>query len=172
MDRPYITIPEEECEAGIDECKNNLYGRVLWPKGTAPLVVATLRKKHALIWPEVKNWGVQSLRISIHQYKTTFLLKCELNSMGCHRNTRGRRYLLFLATLVHRIEMETDEEFKEGEVKDDCEKVIYELDKLEVKKTVNGISYGNCIWQALVWVERNIESWGMVFCGGLQGCFL
>lgn len=40
-----ITIPEDEYQAGIDSCKHNLHGRVIWPKGSPPLKVDALRDK-------------------------------------------------------------------------------------------------------------------------------
>ncbi|CAI8596843.1 unnamed protein product [Vicia faba] len=47
-DKPSVTILEDEYKAGLDECKNNLYGRVIWPK--------------------VKNWGVQSLGKGYYEF--------------------------------------------------------------------------------------------------------
>lgn len=44
-DRPSIIIHEEEYLARLNECKNNLHGRVLWLKGSTPLTVAALRSK-------------------------------------------------------------------------------------------------------------------------------
>ncbi|XP_058761211.1 uncharacterized protein LOC131634557 [Vicia villosa] len=67
-DRPSITIPEEEYEAGIAECKNNLHGRVLWKKGSTPLTVAALKDKLALSWSEVKNWGMLSLGKGYYEF--------------------------------------------------------------------------------------------------------
>ncbi|XP_058761000.1 uncharacterized protein LOC131634361 [Vicia villosa] len=67
-DKPSITIPEDEYKAGLEECKVNLHGRVLWPKGTTPLTVVALRKILTLLWPEVKNWGVQSLGKGFYEF--------------------------------------------------------------------------------------------------------
>ncbi|XP_058742479.1 uncharacterized protein LOC131614970 [Vicia villosa] len=67
-DRPSITIPEDEYKAGLDECKNNLHGRVLWPKGSTPLTVVALRKKLSSLWPNVKNWGVLSLGRGYYEF--------------------------------------------------------------------------------------------------------
>ncbi|XP_058746831.1 uncharacterized protein LOC131619788 [Vicia villosa] len=67
-DRPSITIPEEEYEAGIAECKNNLHGRVLWPKGSTPLTVLALKEKLSLLWPDVQNWGVLSLGKGYYEF--------------------------------------------------------------------------------------------------------
>ncbi|XP_058783904.1 uncharacterized protein LOC131658651 [Vicia villosa] len=67
-DRPSITIPEEEYEAGIAECKNNLHGRVLWPKGSSPLTVAALKEKLSKSWSEVKNWGMLSLGKGYYEF--------------------------------------------------------------------------------------------------------
>ncbi|XP_058768636.1 uncharacterized protein LOC131642405 [Vicia villosa] len=67
-DIPSITIPEEEYEAGITECKNNLHGRVLWPKGSSPLTVAALKEKLSTSWSEVKNWGMLSLGKGYYEF--------------------------------------------------------------------------------------------------------
>ncbi|XP_058746952.1 uncharacterized protein LOC131619931 [Vicia villosa] len=67
-DRPSITIPEDEYKAGLDECKNNLHGRVLWPKGSTPLTVAAMRKKLSSLWPNLKNWGVLSLGKGYYEF--------------------------------------------------------------------------------------------------------
>ena len=40
-----ISIPEEEVEAGINTCKFNLHARVIWPKGSTPLIAIALREK-------------------------------------------------------------------------------------------------------------------------------
>ncbi|XP_058765590.1 uncharacterized protein LOC131639102 [Vicia villosa] len=67
-DKPSITIPEEEYEAGIAECKNNLHGRVLWQKGSTPLTVAALKEKLAISWSEVRNWGMLSLGKGYYEF--------------------------------------------------------------------------------------------------------
>ncbi|MCH81737.1 DUF4283 domain protein [Trifolium medium] len=41
-DRLAIPIPEEEYSAGVEACKFNLHRRIIWPKGTTPLTVATM----------------------------------------------------------------------------------------------------------------------------------
>ncbi|XP_058755862.1 uncharacterized protein LOC131629080 [Vicia villosa] len=60
-DRLSITIPEEEYKAGLLDCKNNLHGRILWPKGSTPLTVMAIREKLSKCWTDIKNWGVLSL---------------------------------------------------------------------------------------------------------------
>jgi hypothetical protein len=56
-----IEIPEEAYEAGLEACKHNLHGRILWPKGSTPLSVVALKAKLALIWKDLSRWGVISL---------------------------------------------------------------------------------------------------------------
>jgi len=45
--------------AGLDAYKHN--GRVIWPKGSTPLIVLALRSKLLVIWKDLKKWGVQSI---------------------------------------------------------------------------------------------------------------
>jgi hypothetical protein len=56
-----IEIPEAAYEAGIEACKHNLHGRILWPKGSTPLSVVALKAKLAFIWKDLSRWGVISL---------------------------------------------------------------------------------------------------------------
>ncbi|AES78645.2 hypothetical protein MTR_7g037570 [Medicago truncatula] len=45
-----IQIPEDEYSAGMDACKFNLHGRVIWPKGSTPLIVVALKAKLTSLW--------------------------------------------------------------------------------------------------------------------------
>jgi hypothetical protein len=56
-----ITIPEDDYEAGIDDCKHCLHGRVIWPKGTTPVSVVALRTVLASLWKSIGRWGITSL---------------------------------------------------------------------------------------------------------------
>jgi hypothetical protein len=60
-DRLAIEIPEAAYEAGLEACKHNLHGRIIWPKGSTPLTVVALKAKLALIWKDLSRWGVISL---------------------------------------------------------------------------------------------------------------
>jgi hypothetical protein len=60
-DRLAIEIPEAAYEAGLEACKHNLHGRILWPKGSTPLSVVALKEKLALIWKVLSKWGIISL---------------------------------------------------------------------------------------------------------------
>lgn len=42
-DRLLITISEEEYKLGIKVYKYNLYDRILWPKGSTPLIIVTIK---------------------------------------------------------------------------------------------------------------------------------
>lgn len=79
-DRSSITIPEEEYKAGLKDCKNNLHGHVLWPKGSSSLIVAAIRVKLTSIWPDVKNWGILSLGKGI--YELTFSNAQDMRRVG------------------------------------------------------------------------------------------
>lgn len=37
-----ITVSEEEYKLGLKVYKYNLHGRILWPKGSTPLVIVTI----------------------------------------------------------------------------------------------------------------------------------
>jgi hypothetical protein len=60
-DRLAIEIPETYYEAGLEACKHNLHGRIIWPKGSTPLSVVALKAKLALVWKNLSTWGVISL---------------------------------------------------------------------------------------------------------------
>ncbi|MCI31740.1 DUF4283 domain protein, partial [Trifolium medium] len=56
-----ISIPEVDYLAGIDACKHNIHGRIIWPKGSTPLTVVALKDKLAPLWKDLARWGVASL---------------------------------------------------------------------------------------------------------------
>jgi hypothetical protein len=60
-DRLAIEIPETLYQVGLEACKHNLHGRILWTKGSTPLSVVALKAKLSLIWKDFSKWGVISL---------------------------------------------------------------------------------------------------------------
>ncbi|MCH85772.1 hypothetical protein A2U01_0006622, partial [Trifolium medium] len=56
-----IPIPEEEYLAGMDACKHNLHGRIVWPKGATPLTVVAVKEKLFPLWKDLSRWGITSL---------------------------------------------------------------------------------------------------------------
>jgi hypothetical protein len=60
-DRLAIEIPDAAYQAGLDACKHNLHGRILWPKGSSPLSVVALKEKLSIIWKGLSKWGIISL---------------------------------------------------------------------------------------------------------------
>jgi hypothetical protein len=56
-----IDIPDEEYEAGLADCKHNLHGRIILPKGSSPINVDELRAKLAGIWKSIGRWGITSI---------------------------------------------------------------------------------------------------------------
>jgi hypothetical protein len=60
-DRLAISIPEGDYNAGLDACKHNLHGRIIWPKGATRLTVADLKSKLSALWKDFSKWGVTSL---------------------------------------------------------------------------------------------------------------
>ncbi|KAK2428073.1 hypothetical protein P8452_42228 [Trifolium repens] len=67
-DRLAIEIPDEAYNAGLDACKNNLHGRIIWPKGTTPLTVVALKQKLSMIWKDLSKWGVISLGKGFYEF--------------------------------------------------------------------------------------------------------
>lgn len=50
-----ITTLEEEYKVHLHYCKNNLHGRIIWPKGSTSL---TVFPKISSLWSNLKNWGM------------------------------------------------------------------------------------------------------------------
>jgi hypothetical protein len=67
-DRLSIGIPEEDYMAGIEACKYNLHGRIIWPKGATPLTVAALKSKLTPLWKDLSKWGVSSLGKGYYEF--------------------------------------------------------------------------------------------------------
>ncbi|KAI5439779.1 hypothetical protein KIW84_025235 [Lathyrus oleraceus] len=61
-DRITISIPEEEYQIGLEACKHNLHGLVIWQKGSTPLIVATLKTKLSTFWKSIGNLLFVKLR--------------------------------------------------------------------------------------------------------------
>ncbi|XP_058783669.1 uncharacterized protein LOC131658389 [Vicia villosa] len=62
-DRLAIVIPKDEYQKGVEACKHNLHGRVIWTKGSKPLTVQNLKEKEKLLglWKSLGKWGLTSL---------------------------------------------------------------------------------------------------------------
>jgi hypothetical protein len=48
-----ISISKEEYLVGVETCKHNLHGRVIWSKGSTPLTIASLCSKLSVIWKDL-----------------------------------------------------------------------------------------------------------------------
>ncbi|GAU35044.1 hypothetical protein TSUD_30100 [Trifolium subterraneum] len=68
-----ISIPEEEYLVGIDTCKHNLQGRVVWPRGSTPLTVVELKNKLSPMWKDLARWGITSLGKGFYQFSFSTL---------------------------------------------------------------------------------------------------
>ncbi|KAI5416885.1 uncharacterized protein LOC127136277 [Lathyrus oleraceus] len=55
-DRLSIVISEEEYLLGVEACKHNLHGRIIWPKGTSPLKVQNFKAKLLGLWKSIGKW--------------------------------------------------------------------------------------------------------------------
>lgn len=63
-----IEIPEDEYEACLEDCKHNLHGRIIWPKGSTPLTVVALRKKLSAAWKDLGRWGVSFIGKGYYEF--------------------------------------------------------------------------------------------------------
>lgn len=63
-----IKISESEYQAGVQECKNILYGRVTLSKGDSPLKIDDLRVKLLKIWRPTSSWNVVSLGKGFYEF--------------------------------------------------------------------------------------------------------
>jgi hypothetical protein len=67
-DRLAIAIPESDYNAGLEACKHNLHGRIIWPKGATPSTVADLKNKLSTLWKDLSKWGVSSLGKGYYEF--------------------------------------------------------------------------------------------------------
>lgn len=67
-DKFSIEISDEEYELGLDPCKNNLHARVIWPKGSTPLIIVALREKLKPLWKNLSPWGVTSIEKGFYEF--------------------------------------------------------------------------------------------------------
>jgi hypothetical protein len=67
-DRLAIEIPEVAYQVGLDACKHNLHGRILWPKGSSPLSVVALKAKLSSVWKDFSKWGLISLGKGFYEF--------------------------------------------------------------------------------------------------------
>jgi len=63
-----IEIPEEEYIAGFDECKFNLHGRIIWPKGSKSVTIDNLRNKLSIMWKSIGRWGITSVGRGFYEF--------------------------------------------------------------------------------------------------------
>lgn len=63
-----IKISESEYQAGVHECRNILYGRLILSKGDSPLKLNDLRVKLLKIWKLTSSWTVVSLGKGFYEF--------------------------------------------------------------------------------------------------------
>ena len=63
-----IEIPDDEYDAGLKDCKHNLQGRVIWPKGTAPVSLESLKIRLTTLWKSLGRWGIISLGKGCYEF--------------------------------------------------------------------------------------------------------
>lgn len=72
-DRIAISIPKEEYLAGVEACKHNLHGQIVWPKGSTPLKVAALKNKLSPLWKDLNKQGIMSLGKGFYEFSFSTL---------------------------------------------------------------------------------------------------
>lgn len=63
-----IKISEDEYQKGLDSCKNNLHGRFLLPKGSAPIKFQDLKSKLAKLWKPLGSWHMIPLGRGYYEF--------------------------------------------------------------------------------------------------------
>lgn len=59
--------------AGLEACKHNLHGRVIWPKGSTPLTTISLKAKLSTLWKDLGPWGVSFIGKGYYEFIFTSL---------------------------------------------------------------------------------------------------
>ena len=78
-----IPIPEEEYLLGIENCKNNLHARIIWPKGATPLTVLALKEKLRPMWKNLGPWGIQFISRGYYEFAFSSIEDaCSVRSVG------------------------------------------------------------------------------------------
>jgi len=54
--------------SGLEACKHNLHGRIIWPKGSTPLTVVALRNKLSAAWNDLGRWGVSFIGKGYYEF--------------------------------------------------------------------------------------------------------
>ncbi|MCH93483.1 hypothetical protein A2U01_0014435, partial [Trifolium medium] len=72
-DRLAISIPETDYLAGMEACKHNLHGRIIWPKGANPLNIGALKNKLTPLGKDLAKWGVQSIGKGFYEFSFSSL---------------------------------------------------------------------------------------------------
>ncbi|CAK8534260.1 unnamed protein product [Lathyrus sativus] len=63
-----IAIPEDEYQLGLDACKHNLHGRMIWSKGITPLTVQQIRTKLSNLLSSMDKWGITFLGKGFYEF--------------------------------------------------------------------------------------------------------
>jgi len=63
-----VQIPEEDYLAGLEECKNHLYGRIVLCKGDKPLTHLEVCKKLEWAWRSLGSWKAIPLGKGFYEF--------------------------------------------------------------------------------------------------------
>lgn len=76
-----IKITESEYQAGGQECKNIIHGRLILSKGDTPLKLGDLRSKLLKIWKSNASWSVVSLGKGFYESNFSSLINEGLDQL-------------------------------------------------------------------------------------------
>jgi len=63
-----IQIHDDEYEAGLEACKHNLQGRIIWPKRSNLISVESLKTMMSVLWKDFKRRGVTSIGKGFYEF--------------------------------------------------------------------------------------------------------
>lgn len=63
-----IKISEDEYMKGLEGCKNNLHGRIILTKGTAPIKFVDLQEKLGKLWKPIGHWRMVPLGKGYYEF--------------------------------------------------------------------------------------------------------
>jgi hypothetical protein len=58
---------------GMDACKHNPHGGIVWPKGATPLTVVALKQKLTPTWKDLARWGITLLGKGFYEFSFSSL---------------------------------------------------------------------------------------------------
>jgi len=72
-DMVVVRVEGEDYLAGLEDCKNHLYGRIILSKGDTLLTHMDLTKKLQLVWKALGPWKVIPLGMGFYEFEFSSL---------------------------------------------------------------------------------------------------